>query len=284
LRKLKRKLPAGALVCFESTGAYGKLLLCALSPHFSLHQLNDKQIAAAGSMSRTKTDARDARLIAEAGRQLALCNPDALNTTRVQWCEENENLLLLVGEYDRIKDEIVARKGQLEALAVNPAPAARRIEAGIRREIASLEKRKAAVQAEIEAAIADNETAQLIKSIPGLGVLNAAALAAKIGDIARFESADKLKGYVGAYPRRIQSGRFEAPSRMARHGCALLRHLLWNAARIAARFNPICKALFERLVARGKHAASAYGAVMRKLVELVYGVLRSGQPFEVKNT
>jgi transposase len=281
LRKLQHKLPAGALVCFESTGPYGKLLIRTLSGHFSLHQLNDNQIKAAGSMSLTKTDQRDARLIADAGYQLALLKPDMLATTAVQWNEQDENLLLLVGEYERLKDEIVTRKCQLEALSANPATAARGIELRIRREIKTLKKTQAAVHVEIEAAIADSPEARLIQTIPGLGVLNAAALAAKVGDIERFESADKLKGYIGAYPRRSQSGRHESPSRMARHGSKLLRHLLWNAAKVAARHNPVCKALFEKLVGKGKHAAAAYGAVMRKLVQLVYGVLRSREPFKL---
>jgi transposase len=279
LRKLKRTLKPGTILCFESTGPYGKLLVANLTGHFDLHQLNENQIKAAGSMSRTKTDQRDARLIAEAGRRLAMFDPAALETTRVLWRQDNENLLLMVSEYERLKDQVVARQAQLEALSVNPAPAARVISRRIRREITLLDKAKDQVKADIEADIADSPAALLIRSIPGLGTLNAAALAAKIGDIARFESSDKLKGYVGAYPRRFQSGRHEAPSRMAKHGSMLLRHLLWNAAKVAARHNPVCKALFERLVAKGKHAAAAYGAVMRKLVELVYGVLRSGKPF-----
>ena len=44
LRKLKARLPQGTLVCFESTGPYGKLLIANLAAHFSLHQLNDNLI------------------------------------------------------------------------------------------------------------------------------------------------------------------------------------------------------------------------------------------------
>lgn len=284
LRKLKRTIPHGTILCFESTGPYGKLLVATLSGHFDLHQLNENQIKAAGSMSRTKTDTRDARLIAEAGKRLAMFDPADLETTRVLWRQDHESLLLMVSEYERLKDQIVARQAQLEALSVNPAPAARQIERRIRQEITRLEKSQRQVKADIDAAISELPDAQLIKSVPGLGTLNAAALAAKIGDIARFETVDKLKGYIGAYPRRFQSGRHEGPSRMATHGSAILRHLLWNAAKVAARHNPVCKALFERLVAKGKHAAAAYGAVMRKLVELVYGVLRSRKPFNPEFT
>jgi len=62
---------------------------------------------------------------------------------------------------------------------------------------------------------------------------------------------------------------------MATHGSQLMRHMLWNAAKCAARHNPVCRALFERLIARGKSAPAAYGAVARKLVQIIYGVLRS---------
>ena len=66
---------------------------------------------------------------------------------------------------------------------------------------------------------------------------------------------------------------------MANHGPALIRDALWNCAKVAARFNPPCKALYERLRAKGKHAAACFGAVARKLVQIIYGVLKSKRSF-----
>ena len=92
----------------------------------------------------------------------------------------------------------------------------------------------------------------------------------------------RAKAYVGVYPRRRQSGTREGYSTMARHGNPLLRACLWNAARAAVihkhPLNPF-RALFDRLIAKGKLYGQAIGAVVRKLVQTVYGVLKSQTPF-----
>ncbi|MEP7199904.1 MAG: hypothetical protein ABI874_08820 [Chloroflexota bacterium] len=49
---------------------------------------------------------------------------------------------------------------------------------------------------------------------------------------------------------------------------------------VASRCNPLAKALYERLCANGKSKRAALGAVMRKLLRLAYGVLKSGKPFD----
>jgi transposase len=283
IRKLHKRAPAQALLCFEPTGMYSKLLIATLSGRRELHQLNSDQVKAGStSMNRTKTDERDSRVIAQAGMRLALLEPKALQDARVTWSDEHEDRQALVTEYERVKDEIVRRENQLEALSVNPAQAARRSEQRIRAEIQRFKQEAKQIKHDIEQHIADDESAQLLLSIPGIGVLNAAALSARIGDIERFHSADSLKCFIGLFPRQKKSGRFEAPARMAKNGSKLLRHLLWNAARVAARHNPVCKALFERLVARGKHAAAAYGAVARKLVQIIYGVLKTKTTFKTQ--
>ena len=64
---------------------------------------------------------------------------------------------------------------------------------------------------------------------------------------------------------------------MATHGNKLMRHMLWNAAKSAARHNPVCKEPFDHLVARGLTEPAAYGAVARKLVQIIYGVLKKKQ-------
>lgn len=51
-------------------------------------------------------------------------------------------------------------------------------------------------------------------------------------------------------------------------------------ALVALRWNPIIQAFAERLRQRGKHKMAIVGAVMRKLLHIVYGVLKSGMPFD----
>src|SRR5690606_39014432 len=71
IRRLEARLAPDARVCFEATGPYGKLLIACLHHKFALHQLNDNQVRGGNSsMSRTKTDERDAYVIAQAARRL----------------------------------------------------------------------------------------------------------------------------------------------------------------------------------------------------------------------
>ena len=52
------------------------------------------------------------------------------------------------------------------------------------------------------------------------------------------------------------------------------------AAVVATRYNPHIRALYERLLARGKAKMAALGAAMRKLVLLAFGVLKHQQPYQ----
>lgn len=58
-----------------------------------------------------------------------------------------------------------------------------------------------------------------------------------------------------------------------------MRAVLYMAAIVAKRCNPHVKAIYERLLARGKSKMSALGAAMRKLVHLCFGVLKTRQPY-----
>jgi transposase len=271
-------------VVFESTGVYGKRIIHALDAVVaSLHQLNPRIIRRrAASSIQTKTDHADARGIAKVGHDLALTDPTVLEHARVRFDPAFEDLSLWLTEFHRLSMNAATLKAQIKSIEHHTAPDAKVLLKRLNRELLQAERRKEQVSALMDKAAqkADAPTVELLASIPGIGRLTASTLLARIVSIGRFGSPDALKGYLGLYPRRIQSGKYEAPARMATHGCKLVRHMLWNCAKVAARFNPQCKALFERLRAKGKHAAACYGAVARKLVHIVFGVLKRQQPFE----
>ena len=50
----------------------------------------------------------------------------------------------------------------------------------------------------------------------------------------------------------------------------------------AVRHNPVCKDLFDRLVAKGKTKPAAYGTVARKLVQIIYDVLNDKTMFDIR--
>jgi transposase len=126
-----------------------------------------------------------------------------------------------------------------------------------------------------------------VVTIPGIGAATAAVLTAKIMDIDRFETPDRLVGYFGAFPDENTSGVDKqgrplpaGTLRMSQKGNDLARHYLWNAARAAITFNPAIRALYRRLRAKGKRGDVAMGQCMRKLLHLVFAVWKTNRPFD----
>lgn len=120
-----------------------------------------------------------------------------------------------------------------------------------------------------------------MQSIPGIGARTACLLLAELGDPLRFSTARSLVAYAGLTPERCESGSsLHKQSRISRLGSAHVRRLLYMPALSGLRYNPLLKAFFERLVARGKARKAALVACMAKLLRIAYGVLRSGQPFD----
>ncbi len=126
-----------------------------------------------------------------------------------------------------------------------------------------------------------------VVTIPGIGRTTAAILVAKIGDIDRFATDDKLVGYFGTFPEEHSSGVDKngnplPPGAMhiSRKGSDLARAHLWIAALTAIRCNPAVRPLYARLKARGKRGDVALGHCMCKLVRLVFAVWKTDRPFD----
>jgi transposase len=96
-----------------------------------------------------------------------------------------------------------------------------------------------------------------------------------------FGSAEQLAAYLGLVPIERQSGSsVKGRAKLSKAGPARIRAVLYMAAVVATRCNPHVKAIYDRLLARGKSKMSALGAAMRKLVHLCFGVLKTRQPYQ----
>jgi hypothetical protein len=129
-----------------------------------------------------------------------------------------------------------------------------------------------------------------VVTIPGIGAATAAVLIAKIVDIDRFATPNKLVNYFGIFPEENSSGVDKQghplpPGRrhMSRKGNDLARGYLWNATRAAIHHNPAIRALYRRLRAKGKRGDVAIGHCMRKLLHLVFAVWKTDRPFDAKH-
>jgi error-prone DNA polymerase len=254
-----------------------------------MHEINAQSLRQFQfSQVRTKTDPADALNIAQAARTLYLSKPQTLQNTRVSCSAARDNLTLWISEYDRLRKEIASLRNQIRILDHEPASEVSRVRALRQDHLRDLQERQAEVTREIERvyALLDDRQAQLLHSIPGIGRLTTATALVVIRDLSRFASAEALKAYLGTYPVRRQSGAHESPAHLARHGNQLMRHMLWNAARAAVRHkhpqNPF-RLLFDRLTAKHKSYPCAIGAVVRKLVQTIYGVLKTQTAFHFPN-
>jgi len=116
-----------------------------------------------------------------------------------------------------------------------------------------------------------------------MGDKTAWAILAYMGDVSLFNNAKQISSYAGLNPSIEQSGSSINRSRLSKMGCARLRKSLYMPALVAVRYNPLMMALYDRLQARGKPKKVALVAVMRKLLVLAYGVLKSGKPFDINH-
>ena len=132
-------------------------------------------------------------------------------------------------------------------------------------------------------------TISLLCSVPGIGLITAATILAEIGDFSAFSKPDKLVAYFGIDPSVKQSGQFEGTqNKMSKRGSRLLRRVLFTTAlanirkkRNGKEHNAVLYN-FYRKKCTNKAKKVALGAVMHKLVFIIFAVLRDKKPFELR--
>lgn len=121
----------------------------------------------------------------------------------------------------------------------------------------------------------------LLVSIPGISELTAAKLLTEIPNVLAFDNVRQLVAYAGLNPKQYRSGSsVHRRSRISKTGSALLRSVLYMPALVAKNHNPILIEFAQRLKVTGLTNKEIIVAVMRKLLHLIYGILKSGQPFD----
>jgi transposase len=121
---------------------------------------------------------------------------------------------------------------------------------------------------------------QFITSLPGIGLATGAAILAEIGDVQRFESAEKLVAYAGIDATVFQTGEFEASEHhMSKRGSPYLRHALWQAASMAVRYDAELQAYYQQKLKEGKHHNVVIGAVCRKLLARIFIILKERRSY-----
>ncbi len=263
---------AGALhLCLEATSTYG--FPVARHVHAAGHTVSVLQPLAVAryaqaTLARNKTDRLDAALIADFGRTQA---PRA-------WTPPSAAQAQLQAQ-SRLRTELVEqRQGLQNRLDTAHARVVAVLRSLVRSLTLQIEKLDAALLDTLREDPILRTQAQLLHSIPGVGPVLCAGLLAELP--ADLRDARAATAYAGLNPRQRESGTsLRGRTCLSKLGNARLRRLLYVPALAGLQHNPVLRAQAERLQARGKTGKVRVAAVMRKLLCLCIGVLRSGQPW-----
>ena len=122
-----------------------------------------------------------------------------------------------------------------------------------------------------------------ILSIPGISFKTAGSILAEIGDISRFDSPAKLLAFAGLDPSMYQSGKFfSTHSVMVKRGSKYLRFALMTAARMVCLNDATFNEFKNKKMAEGKHYMVAMGHVAKKLVRVIYYLLKTNNVYQAE--
>lgn len=118
----------------------------------------------------------------------------------------------------------------------------------------------------------------LLQTLPGVGLITAATIRAELGEVERFPSADRAARWAGLTPSVRASDQTIHRGRISREGSEYLREAMVGAALRAVRYSPAMRRFHDR-IAKRRGLGMARVALARKMLEIAYCLLRSGQPF-----
>lgn len=266
---------AGVRVCMEATGAYGEAPATALADAgFMVSVVNPARIKgfAQSEWVRNKTDRADAALLARFGQTM---RPEVW----VAPPPEMRELRALVDRLRSLKDMHQQEANRLEA-AMNQASMRASIEAHMHWLQANIKELERQIDDHIDKHPGLREDTKLLTSIPGVGNATAAKVLAYLGDVRRFKNGKALAAFIGVTPRlRLSGSSVRGRSAISRSGHAGVRHCLYMPAMVALKHNPLVSAFAIRLKAAGLAPKAVIAACMHKLALLIYGILKSGMPF-----
>jgi transposase len=263
----------------EATGSYWVALAVSLhEAGFAVAVVNPAHVHnyARSLPRRAKTDALDAQLLAQF----------AAERQPPRWTPPPQ-------VYHELRQRLVARDGllsmrqqarnQRHALQQWPVVVSSVCD-HLNKVIAELETRLRELDAEIAQVMRDGawaESASLLTTIKGIGMVTTAWLLVSTLNFEGCASAEAAAAYAGLVPLARESGSsVRGRARIGHSGHARLRTALYLATLTATRFNPSIKAQYERLRRAGKPPKVARCAAARKLLHLAYAVVTKRRPFD----
>ncbi len=266
--------PADQLQVFmEATGVYHESLAYHLHEQgVQVFVLNPAHVRdyARSIGSRGKTDKQDSFVLARYGatQQPRRWEPEAA---------EVRHLKALLSRLDALKEDIQREMNRREKAGFSGSNAD--VIVSIDTILGALNKEAERLENDIDRHIDQNPGLKkdrgLLRTIHGIGDVLSRDLLALLHS-RNFTSARQCAAFSGLVPVHWESGSsVRGRPHMSKTGQPKLRAKLFMGSMTATRYNPDVKALYERLIAKGKARKCALGAAMRKLLQIAYGVLKT---------
>ena len=277
-KKFVKLLDTDTICVMEATGYYhSRLAYFLLEAGIGVCVVNPLKIKRYIQMnlSKIKTDKSDSKMIQQYG---VYCTPKLWDgqSKAQQDCLQLTRMLSI---YSKQSTQL---KNKLHGEEVLDSPS-KAVVRSLNRSLKNLEKEIEV----LEAALLDNvkkeyqESLTLLKSIPGIGKKTALMLLVFTDGFERFENAKELCSYAGLTPIIRQSGSsVNGRSRISKMGNSKLRNLLFMCSFNACKYNRACKALYDRIVAKGKSKKLALIAVCNKLLKQAFSIVKNGIPYD----
>jgi len=257
--------------------------------------IDARQAHAVMKLQHNKTDANDAVLLAEIART-GFCRPVSVNSEAAQV----QRMLIKARTHlvRQRRDTENAIRGFLRALGIRFAKGSGKLAGRVREALeerpdlkvmiepllASVEALKTQIKRLDEDVVLEargSPACRLLMTVGGVGPITALAFAATIDDAARFAKSRAVGAYLGLTSRRFQSGEMDYSGRISKHGDAMLRSLLYEAANsmltVVRRAHPL-KDWARRIRKRSSHKKACV-ALARKLAVIMHRMLVTGEPF-----
>ena len=259
-----------ALVVMEATGGYETQLAYALSnatiPCAVVNPREAREFARA-TKKLAKTDTIDARVLAHFAAAIKP-EPRPLSDDKAQELEA------MLSRRRQVVEMLTAEKNRLH-MAHKPVREA--IQAHIDYLEKEIEQIDSNLQGRIEESPVQREKYKLLQSVPGVGPNLGATLLIELPELGNLNRR-QIAALVGVAPLNHDSGT-KRGKRGTWGGRPQVRAVLYMAALVATRFNPVIREFYTRLCATGKAKKVALVACMRKLLTILNSMLKHNVPW-----
>ena len=273
LRWCQSKANSPLFVGMEATGRYGESLADYLhAQSIKVSVINPLQVKLYAKLrfARNKNDALDSEIIAH---YLESFEPRAF--------QPRTTAQKALKELVQLRESLIAQKVTLMQQHAEQATSLARRETQtqinkLERSVLRLEKQ---LQELVEDSPEEKARFERLLSVPGIGKISAYLLLAYLPDLRDFKHAKQLGAYAGLSPRQRQSGQYQGRTRLSKLGHQRLRKALYMPAIAAKRSSEALRPFVERLEQSGLSPKAIVGAVMRKLLHLIFGMMKREEMF-----